>query len=93
MFRGLGHVEHVIDDLEGQPDVHAEVAQALDLRSVTPSVYSAGDHAGGEQGAGLGAVNVLQRFRVGVLVFGFEVHHLAADHAVNGAGAHARFQR
>ncbi len=72
-----------------------------DLRLLAPGVESAGDHAGGEQSARLGAMDVLQSLRVGMNVLGLEVHDLATDHAVDGSGGvrdlgddgHARLRR
>ena len=64
-------------------------------------VHAAGDHARGKQRASLGAMDVLQRLRVGMHVLGLQVHDLAADHAADGAGGvrdlgddgHARLRR
>ena len=92
----LGHVEDVVDDLEGESGFLAEGAKAGDgVRSGTGEVATCDDGYGNE-GAGLGAVNALDevgggcyargisragRVSGGAFAFGFYVHDLASDHA------------
>jgi len=90
---GLCHVEHVIDDLKCQAGLFAELADAHKLigvdRTKRRSVERAGDDAGGDERAGLGAVNRLDEVGGGGNAFGLDVHHLAADHAGREGGVDA----
>ena len=45
-----------------------------------------GDETDADQRSGLGAVDGVDHFGGGLVVFGFEVEDLAADHAFDGAG-------
>src|SRR5208337_3481603 len=72
LLRGLGDVEHVIHDLKREPDVLSEAAQVRDLRLAGVRVHATGHHAGSEQRARLGAMDVLQRLRVGMDMLGLE---------------------
>ena len=100
----LRHVEDVVDDLEGEADLFAECAQSRDgrdphlgiemwgTRICGQTVESAADDAGGDERAGLGAVDGLDQFGGGRDAFGLDVYHLATDHSggksgVNLAGA------
>ena len=52
---------------------------------MAPAKDSAGDHADANERAGLGAMNGFDQLGRGLEVFAFEVEHLAADHALDGA--------
>ena len=64
---GLGHVEDVVDDLEGEAGFFAEGAEAVNPHIrvdvwgtrlvVAEAVEAAGDDAGGDEGSGFGAVD------------------------------------
>src|ERR1019366_5882749 len=71
---------------ERQADRLAISSEAADVGGRCFNIESSADHAGGDEGRGFGAVNVFKGGEVGLLVLGFEVDDLAADHAVNGAG-------
>src|SRR5262249_44784266 len=86
LFRGFCYVEDIIRDLERQTDGAAEVAQALNLGMRAARVDSAANQARRNQSAGLGALNVLECFRVGWLALRFQILYLAADHAVDSTG-------
>ena len=92
---GLGHVEDVVDDLEGEAGFFAEGAEAGDgivsasrcamfgyrEMSVAEAEEAAGDDAGGDEGSGFCAVDGFDEFGGGCDAFGFDVHDLSADHA------------
>ncbi len=93
-FGALGHVEDVVDDLEGEAGFFAEGAEAGDgvgLMGMSggvcwaerrgKAVEASGDDAGGDEGSGFGAVNGFDEGGGGGVAFGFDVHDLAADHA------------
>src|SRR5581483_3690520 len=87
LFRSLGDVQHVVNDLKGQPDSQSESAQVLDFALFGSAVKAASHQAGGDQGGCLGAMNVFQHLRGGLGMFRFEIDDLTADHAVDSAGA------
>ena len=97
----MGDVENIVHNLKCQAGRTAKVAQALDLGEGATGVEAAAYQAGGNQGAGLGAVDIFQSGRIGPLALGFEVFDLSTDHSVHGAGAagnlfndfHACFRR
>jgi len=97
---GLGDVEDVVDDLEGEAGFFAEdgelrnhaaggareaLLQALFTaglcQDMAEAEESAADDGGGDESAGLGAVDALDEFGGGLLAFAFDVHDLSADHA------------
>jgi len=88
----LGHVEDVVDDLEGEAGFFAECAEAGDgvfviiAVGLSQTVEAAGDDAGGHECSGFGAVDGFNEFGAGLFAFGFDVDDLAADHA-GGQGA------
>ena len=59
--------------------------EAGDVVGVGSGVDAAGDDADADEGAGLGAVDGFDQLGGGLEVFAFEIEHLAADHAVDGA--------
>jgi len=93
LFGGLGHVEDVVDDLEGEAGGFAEGTQAGDgvfsgagercscCEAVAEAEEAAADDGGGDEGAGLGAMDALDEVGGGSVAFAFDVHYLAADHA------------
>ena len=99
-FGGLGHVQDVVDDLEGETGFFAEGAEAVDpglrietwgTRICADAIEASGDDAGGDEGPGFGAVDGFDEFGGGGGAFGFDVDDLAADHAGSegGVGAYA----
>ncbi len=84
-------VENVIDDLKGEASFFAEGAQALHIAGARASVEAAADNAGGDERAGFGAVDSLHHGGGGGFTFAFNVEHLAADHAIHGAGGACNF--
>ena len=86
---GLGHVEDVVDDLEGKACLFSERAEAGDgvgggsgvVMGVGRAKEAAGDDRDGDEGSGLGAVDALDEVGGGRLAAGLDVHDLAADHA------------
>ncbi len=77
----LCDVEDVVDDLEGEAGVPAEDAEAIEGVVRGAGDVAAGDDRDGDEGAGLGAVDLLDEGGGGWLPFGFEVDDLTADHA------------
>ena len=51
------------------------------------SIDCAHAQAGAQECAGLGAVNGLEKLRVGRLAFAFQIGHLPGNHAAHGAGS------
>ena len=97
----MGHVEDVVDDLEGEAGGFAEGAEAGEecrwwrmvscprpgwASYVAEAEEAAADDAGGDEGAGFGAVDLLDELGGGLVVFGLDVDDLAADHAGRDAG-------
>ena len=94
-FGGLGHVEDVVDDLEGEASFLAEGAKTRNphlriemwgTRPCAEAVEASGDDGGSDEGAGLRAVDGLDEIGGGRDAFGFDVDDLAADHAGGEAG-------
>ena len=93
LLAGLGHVEDVIDDLEGETHVVAEVSQRLELarrcswRSSPPAGPSnrAGPRSSARECSGVGEAGDL-------LPLGLEVGHLARNQLERAGGAR-QFQR
>ena len=85
MGRILGQVQNIVHNLESQAGFAAEEVQAGCVVRSGPGIDAACHHAHPDQRARLGAVNGVDEFRRGLQVFAFEVQHLAADHALDGA--------
>jgi hypothetical protein len=81
----LGHVEDVVDDLEGEAGFFAEGAEAGDGVQSRSGEVASGDDGDGDEGSGFGAVDALDELGGGLDAFGFDVHDLATDHAVGQA--------
>ena len=82
----FGEIEDVIDDLKGEAGGLAEAAQAGDGVVGGAGDVTAGDDGDGDEGAGLGAVDLFDEGGGGGLAFGLDVDDLAADHAGGEAG-------
>ena len=74
----MGDVEDIVSDLEGQPDGPAEIPQTLEFSVGASGVDAARNQAGGNQRAGLRAVDVFERSRIRHLPLGLQVLDLAA---------------
>ncbi len=85
MRRVHGHIQHIIDNLEGQSGLAAEESEAGHIFQSCPGIDAAGNDADTDERAGLGAMNGHHQLRRGLLMFAFQVQHLAADHALDGA--------
>ena len=81
-----GDVEDVVDDLKGEAGALAKATQAGDGGMGGTGDVSASDDGDGDEGPGLGAVDLLDELGGGRLALGLEVDDLAADHAGSLAG-------
>ena len=59
--------------------------------AVATGIEASGNKARGDERAGLRAMDIVDGLQVRLGVFGFEIHDLAANHAVDGAGAMREF--
>ena len=95
LLGGLGDVEDVIDDLEGESGFFPEGAEAGDgvdvsvCRSLDEAEETAADDRSGDERAGLGTVNAVDEFGSGLVAFAFDVHDLTADHSGRNGAADA----
>jgi len=85
--RRLGHVEDVVDDLEGEADRVAVLGERLPLARVRRAAGGAHQDAGAQEGAGLPAVHVGERALVKLAADARQVDRLAAGHAAAARGA------
>ena len=81
-----GDVEDVVDDLEGKAGALAEAAEAGDGGVGGAGDVATGDDGDSDEGAGLGAMDLLDELCGGRLALRLDVDDLAADHAGGMAG-------
>ena len=86
---GFLDVEDVVHNLERQADVLAVAGERFILRGGGAGGMRAHAQRRAQQRSGLGAMDGLQQLRVGRLALAFEIGHLAADHAADGAAGDA----
>ncbi len=59
---------------------------AVNILGAGAGVHPSANNAGCDERRGLGAMNIFERSQIGLFVLGFEIHDLAANHAVDCAG-------
>lgn len=77
---GLGGIENVIEDLEGESEVPAVFAEGVDLGGAGSGGYSADAAGAGNEAGGFFGVNIEEPRLVGWEIFGGKVFGLSADH-------------
>jgi hypothetical protein len=80
------HVENIIDDLEGEPEILTGHPDGLHLRGPGPGQLGAGAQGDADQGRRLVAMDELQRVPRHGLALGLDVHDLPAHHAPRSGG-------
>ena len=79
LLAGLRHVQNVVNHLEREADVIAEIRQRLELRCRAVGAHAAEPHGTAQQRGGLALVDVAQFGRGKFFAFAFQIRHLPGD--------------
>lgn len=86
LFRSLGDVKDVVDDLKGEAGGLSECGEGGELGVGGAGAHATESEADGEHGHGLAAMDVAEMIVTDADAFGFEIHDLATDEPAAAGG-------
>ena len=80
-FLGRSNIENVVDDLEGEAEGLAKFGEVAEFCGMDSYRHGPETQRGGNEGAGLGAMDFYEFFERDALFFRIEIEDLACDQA------------
>ena len=80
-FLGRSNIENVVDDLEGEAEGLAKFGEVAEFCGMDSYRHGPETQRGGNEGAGLGAMDFYEFFEWDALFFRIEIEDLACDQA------------